>query len=239
MSLSPSSLLNTTTTSSTAYVPLNKRDKQKIEVPQDPQAELQLVKDLYEKASVPTFEEKSKAPYEKIVDPSGDITLEPNDDFEGPTYQINGEGKVLVKPKPYELEGLVDIKEQPTDPKVIEEVQQLIAQAKPQEEIPERSLEVGYKKGYDGDLEILKKGIDGTDQHYTIKADGSVSVYQVNDSNHFRNHKILYSQQIVKPGELPVLKEGEERPVGTALNEASCSPEAKSPTNGQLLNVEV
>ncbi len=235
MSISPTSLVNIPASSSNAYVPLNKRNKQKIEAPQDPQEELQLVQDLYEQASVPTFEEKAKAPYSKTVERYGDIILEPNDNFEGPTYQINENGQVLVKPAPYELQGTLGIQEQATDPKVIEEVEQLIAQAKPQEEIPERSLEIGYQKGHGGELEILKKGIDGTDQYYTIKTDGSVNVYQTND----KTHQTIYSQQIIKPGELPALKDDQERPVGTAWNEATATEEAKAPSCGQLLNIEV
>jgi hypothetical protein len=235
MSLNPTSLVNTQATSPTAYVPLNRQTKHRIEVPEDPQEILNLVKDLYEQASVPTFEEKAKAPYRKHVDPWGEITLEPNQDFEGPTYMISRKGQVLVRQEPYELNGVLDVKEQATDPKVIEEVQGLIDQAKPQEEIPERSLEVGYTKCPNGALQLLKKGIDGTDRHYLIDADGSVVAYQTNE----KTHTTTYGQQMVKPGELCVPnKDGEERPVGQALNEATATEEAKAPANGQVLNLE-
>ncbi len=236
MSLNPSSLVSTPVNNPSVYVPLNQRKDHKliIEVPEDPQEALALVEDLYNQASAPTFEEKSKAPYTKNVELYGDITLAPNKDFEGPRYQINENGQVLVTPKPYELKGTVCVQEQATDPKIIEEVQALIAQAKPQEEIPERSLEVGYKKHSHGELELLKKGIDGSDQHYNINPNGSVDVYQTNNYT----QETLYNQQIIKPGELPVLKEGEERPVGQALSEAPVEEDAPPPTNGKRLDLQ-
>ena len=244
MSIGPTSLANIPANSSSAYVPLYKKEKQKIEVPQDPQAELQFVRDLYEQASVPTFEEKAKAPYAKDVNRYGDITLEPNSsqNIEGPSYEISQNGRVLVKPAPYELPNTLDIQEQATDPKVIEEVQQLMAAAKPQEEIPEHSLEIGYRKDPDGEIQLLKKNIDGSNQSYTIRPDGSVTVYQYNE----KTRQTIFSQQIIKPGELPGLKVGEERPVGQALTQALPSPEAEAPSspevsvpaNGQVLNIE-
>ena len=233
MSISSTSLVNTPTNSPSAYVPLEKKEKQKIELPQDPQEALCLVEDLYQKASAPTFEEKAKAPYSKTVDRYGDITLDPNENFEGPGYQINQNGQVFVKPETYELGGVLGIHEQATDPKVIAEVQQLLVEAKPQEEIPERSLEVGYERLPTGMVRIVKKNIDGNDQHYEIRPDGSVTVFQANELT----HKMIYAQQIVKPGEFPVLKDGEERPVGKALMEASSS-EGNASANGRIFNVE-
>ncbi len=237
MSLNPTSLVNTPTSSPTAYVPLNNKPKNRIEVPQDPQETLSLVKDLYEQASVPTFEEKSKAPYVKQVDDRGQIYLEPNynQNVEGAKYQITDKGEVFVTPNPYIVDGTSDIKEPATDPKVIAEVEQLIAEAKPQEEIPERSLEVGYRRGPEGELELTKKYIDGSNEYYTITADGAVNVSK------FKGNKIqtyVPAQQIIKPGELPPLKEGEERPVGQALNGVVFPPEANVPANGKVLNIE-
>lgn len=238
MSLNPTSLVNTPATSPTAYVPLNRQTKHRIEVPEDPQEILNLVKDLYEQASVPTFEEKAKAPYLKQVDDHGQIYLSPNKNVEGANYQITRNGEVLVTPDPpdpYVVDGTSDIKEPATDPKVIEEVYQLMAQAKPEEEIPERSLEVGYLKGQDGELTLIKKYIDGTNECYTISADGAVGVSK---GNKYKVKDYVAPIQIIKPGELPVLGEGEERPVGQALSEATATEEAKSPANGQVLNLE-
>jgi hypothetical protein len=237
MSLNPTSLVNTPATSPTAYVPLNRQTKHRIEVPQDPQEILNLVKDLYEQASVPTFEEKAKAPYTKNVDADGLIYLEPNYNLnvEGARYQITDKGEVCVTPNPYIVDGTLDIKEPATDPKVIEEVEQLIAEAKPQEEIPKLSLEVGYQKVPEGGLDLVKKYIDGSHDLYSITADGAVSVAKFTGK---KEQNFVAAQQIIKPGELPVLKDGEERPVGQALNEATATEEAKAPANGQVLNLE-
>ena len=264
MSLNPSSLMSTPVNSPSVYVPLNQRKEHKliIEVPEDPQDALALVEDLYQQASVPTEEQKATAPYNKIVRNDGSIYLSPNSDslqrgtffgvdgsfcetmnnnelgtstVEGPSFLIDTNGKVKVIPRDYLLPGISGIQEQATDPKIIEEVQTLMSQAKPQEEIPERSLEVGYVKFPGGHLEILKKELDGTDKLYSISTDGSVLVSVKKDKNVLGFGD---PQQIIKPGELPVLKEGEERPVGQALSEAPVEEDAPPPTNGKRLDLQ-
>jgi hypothetical protein len=245
------------------YVPLNQRNKQKIEVPEDPQDALALVQDLYNQASAPTEEQKATAPYKKIVREDGTIDLSPNglphaifvgvdgsfceknmnnnelstSEVEGPSFLIDTNGKVQVIPREYLLPGVSGIQEQATDPKIIEEVQTLMAQAKPQEEIPERSLEVGYVK-FPGYVEIRKKELDGTDKVYSICTDGSVTLSVEKYKNAAPFGPMTNFQQIIKPGELPVLKEGEERPVGQALSEAPVEEDAPPPTNGKRLDLQ-
>jgi hypothetical protein len=265
MSLNPSSLVSTPVNNPSVYVPLNQRKdhKLKIEVPEDPQDALALVEDLYNQASVPTEEQKATAPYRKTVREDGAIYLSPNSlpggtfvgvdgsfcetmnnnelgtsTVEGPSFLIDTNGKVQVIPRDYLLPGISGIQEQATDPKIIEEVQTLMAQAKPQEEIPERSLEVGYVKLPWGDLQIRKKELDGTDKVYSISTDGSVLVSVEKYKNAPPFGGLTNPQQIIKPGELPVLKEGEERPVGQALSEAPVEEDAPPPTNGKRLDLQ-
>jgi hypothetical protein len=263
MSLNPSSLVSTPVNNPSVYVPLNQRNKLKIEAPEDPQDALALVEDLYNQASAPTGEQKATAPYKKIVRNDGAIVLSPNglphptfvdvdgsfcetmdnnelstSEVEGPSFLIDTNGKVQVIPREYLLPGVSGIQEQATDPKIIEEVQTLMAQAKPQEEIPERSLEVGYVKFPGGSVRILKKELDGTDKVYSIEPYGAVllSVEKYNNAAPFGG--MTNPQQIIKPGELPVLKEGEERPVGQALSEAPVEEDAPPPTNGKRLDLQ-
>ncbi len=231
MSISPTSLVNIPASSSNAYVPLSKRDKQKIEAPQDPQEELNFVQDLYEQASVTTLEEKAKAPYTKEVNRYGEITLKPNRYVEGATYRVNEDGQVFVTPPEYKLPGILNSHEENAPPEVLSEVEQIMAAA---QVVPEDSTLAFLDRDKKGQVEISKTNADGSHVSYFINPDGSVDAYNTHEDK-LGNFVYSGSQQLVKPGELPVLKEGEARPVGQAL---TSSPEANAPANGQLLNVE-
>ncbi len=234
MSISPTSLVNIPASSSNAYVPLSKREKQKIEAPQDPQAELQLVQDLYEQASVTTLEEKAKSPYTKEVNRYGEISLKPNRYVEGATYRVNEDGQVWVTPPEYKLPGTLNSHEENAPPEVLSELAQVMAEAQP---VPEQSTLAFFDREHKGQVEIKKTNADGSDVSYFINPDGSVDAFN-SHKDKLGNFVFSGMQQIVKPGELPVLKEGEARPVGQALSEVPPSPEASVPANGQILNVE-
>ncbi len=234
MSLNPTSLVNTPATSPSAYVPLSKREKQKIEAPQDPQAELQLVQDLYEQASVTTLEEKAKAPYTKDVNRYGEITLKPNRYVEGATYRVNEDGQVWVTPPEYKLPGTLNSHEENAPPELLSELAQVMAEA---QVVPEQGTLAFLDREHKGQVEISKTNADGSHVSYFINPDGSVDAFNSHEDK-LGNFVYSGSQQLVKPGELPVLKDGEERPVGHALNEATCPLDAEAPANGKILNLE-
>jgi len=232
MSISPLSLVNIPTSSSNAYVPLSKREKQKIEAPQDPHEEMNFVQDLYEQSSVATLEEKAKAPYSKEINRYGEITLNPNRYVEGSTYRVTDDGQVWVTPPEYKLPGTLNTHEENTPPEVLSEVQQVMAEA---QVVPKEGTFAYLDRENKGEVEISKTNADGSHVSYFIKPDGSVNAYS-SHKDALGNFVYSGGQQLVKPGELPVLKEGEARPVGQALNS---SQEANVPANGLLLNIAV
>ncbi|XVJ52208.1 MAG: hypothetical protein HEQ32_09135 [Vampirovibrio sp.] len=200
-----------------AYVPLAKRDKKVIESPATPEEELQLVQDLYEQSSVSDFGEKVKAPYSKTVDVHGQVMLEANPTYKGPQYHINELGQVSVQPPAYDLPGAVKLHEEATPAEVLQSVQDLMANAKPANTLKARETGVTYAHDEDGDLRLVSYDADDNTTSYRVKTDGSVVAYS---TNHNGGYYPSYSgdQQIVKPGELPVLENGQKRPVGQNLN---------------------
>lgn len=205
-----SSSISNASSPSNAYVPLSKRELITIVPPKNPEEELLLVKQLYNAASVPTLEEKTKAPYKKTVSKYGEVYLDPNLRVQGPSYVISEYGKVSVRPASYELPGLSDIKEQNSPPEVIESVVSLMQQAHPEQE---NNTGITFKQEKNGEVEINTQK-NGYNIVYYILPDGSVKGEMISLTTSDR----LGVYEILKPGELPPLQEGQVRPMGKSLN---------------------